>query len=351
MDKLQRSHVELKDIHKGEDVWVIASGPSMNFIAPEFFANKISIGVNRVNIKFDCDYVVTKDPDGLDELEGHQKRSNLIFSRWAHGNPGSTLNSASEEHWLFDHVAKPDNEPDISVVGTDFIVVSYSTITSAVHLAAYMGASNIILCGHDCGAINGKTVIDNYYEHVPRSQKSEWEYFEWLGKIEDHTIQVCEALKSHYDVEIHSLNPFINLNLEGNYFEPAVKQFETNRLKSSDERVKANRFGSSVEQFKDRLKEIAQLERAVAVGQSAIARLNQAVVDGQNEIAQLNQAVIDGQNEIAQLSQELAQRDLTIEAQNIRLTGLGNTIESYRKSWSWRITQPIRFLAKLFRRY
>ena len=136
-------------------------------------------------------------------------------------------------------------------------------------------------------------------------------------------------------MEIHSLNPFINLNLEGNYFEPAVKQFETNRLESSDERVKANRFGSSVEQFKDRLKEIAQLERAVAVGQSAIAHLNQAVIDGQNEIAQLRQ--------------ELAQRDLTIEAENIRLTGLENAIESYRKSWSWRITQPIRFLAKLFR--
>ena len=172
-----------------------------------------------------------------------------------------------------------------------------------------MGASNIILCGHDCGAINGKTVIDNYYEHVPRSQKSEWEYFEWLGKIEDHTIQVCEALKSHYDVEIHSLNPFINLNLEGNYFESAAKQFGANKLKSSDERIKANRFGSSVEQFKDRPKEIVQL------------------------------------------SQELAQQDLTIEAQNIRLTELENAIESCRKSWSWRVTQPIRFLAKLFRRY
>ena len=200
-----------------------------------------------------------------------------------------------------------------------------------------MGASNIILCGHDCGAINGKTTMDNYYVKVPRVQRTEADYFVWLGKIEDHTIQVCEALKSHYDVEIHSLNPFINLNLEGNYFEPAVKQFETNRLESSDERVKANRFGSSVEQFKDRLKEIAQLERAVADGQSAIAHLNQAVIDGQNEIAQLRQ--------------ELAQRDLTIEAENIRLTGLENAIESYRKSWSWRITQPIRFLAKLFRRY
>ena len=38
----------------------------------------------------------------------------------------------------------------------DGLVVSHSTITSAMHLAAYMGAATVILAGHDCGALDGQ---------------------------------------------------------------------------------------------------------------------------------------------------------------------------------------------------
>ena len=39
-------------------------------------------------------------------------------------------------------------------------MVSRSTVTSAIHLAAYMSAKNIILVGHDCGFINNKSNIE-----------------------------------------------------------------------------------------------------------------------------------------------------------------------------------------------
>ena len=347
MSNLQRRHVELKNIHKGEDIWIIASGPSMNFVSPDFFANKISIGVNRVNIKFHCDYLVAKDPSGLNELEGNQQEAKLILSKWAYGNPGSKLNSASKEHWIFDHPAKPAEKPDTSVIGTDFIVVSHSTITSAIHLAAYMGAKNIIICGHDCGAINGMVSIKDYYANSAPIQQTDAGYFKWLGHIEKHTVQVCGVLKSHYDVNIHSLNPFINLNLEGNHFEPAVTEVRVNGFESSNERVKANRFGSSAEQFKSRLKEIAQLQQASASREAKIALLKEVVADGQSEIVQLKQAVSDGESENAQLKQAVSDG----ESELAQLAELKNLIESYRNSWSWRITQPIRFLGKLLVRH
>lgn len=327
MSNLQRRHVELKNIHKGEDIWIIASGPSMNFVSPDFFANKISIGVNRVNIKFHCDYLVAKDPSGLNELEGNQKEAKLILSKWAYGNPGSKLNSSSKEHWIFDHPAKPAEKPDTSVIGTDFIVVSHSTITSAIHLAAYMGAKNIIICGHDCGAINGMVSIEDYYAKVRPYQKTEAGYFEWLGKIENHTIAVRETLKLIFGVHVHSLNPFINFNLEGNSFEASGEQYH-----HSSERI-------------------GQLEQALANSQSEITHLEQAVANSQSEIAHLEQAVADGQSKTAQLIEALADRELNIESKNIRLAGLEDSIESYRNSWSWRITQPIRFLGKLLERH
>ena len=36
------------------------------------------------------------------------------------------------------------------------LIVSGSTITTAIHLAAHMGAKYIILLGHDCGTLDGE---------------------------------------------------------------------------------------------------------------------------------------------------------------------------------------------------
>ena len=51
----------LKNINQGDDIWVLASGPSMNFISNSFFENKITIAVNEVCEIFKCNYVVVKD--------------------------------------------------------------------------------------------------------------------------------------------------------------------------------------------------------------------------------------------------------------------------------------------------
>ena len=69
---------ELKDIHKGEDIWVIGAGSSMNFVDSSFFENKISISVNQMYEKFPCEYVVGRDlqvkerwEDTIEDLRNH----------------------------------------------------------------------------------------------------------------------------------------------------------------------------------------------------------------------------------------------------------------------------------------
>ena len=101
------------------------------------------------------------------------------------------------------------------------LYVSFSTITTGIHLAAYMGAKNIILVGHDCGTLNGECNFTAYHTKQTRGLvwKNEKDYTKWLLDIEGITIELKKTLQEKYSCNICSLNPFINFNLEGNIYE------------------------------------------------------------------------------------------------------------------------------------
>ena len=228
---MRRPHTELKNVHKGEDIWVIGAGASMNYIDPSFFDGKLVVGVNRVCRFFRCDYVVSKDGRGFCEIDGNLNGAKLVLSRWESGNPKSleppslevTLlgeNVVGYEHYFFTHPRKPHEQPMLDCVGTEDIVVSFSSITSAIHLAAYMGAKNIILCGHDCGMIDGQVTIKDYYKNIKPVQGDIRHYHHWLKtQIEKHTINLKAKLKEVYGTNVLSINPFINLALEGHKYD------------------------------------------------------------------------------------------------------------------------------------
>lgn len=213
---------ELKNIHAGEDIYVVASGKSLDFIPTSFFVGKTVIGVNQVYKKLACDYIVRKEPKFIDEsIESGAK---VVISEVHSGDPtnGYPLNTSlgyEDNCYYFKHKPNRHTKIDFSVLGSDELIVSYSTITSAIHLAAYMGAKNIILVGHDCGLINNKFVFDGYYDSIADTPWGEWsQYVNWLKVIENQTIMVKQALTRHYNVNILSINPFINFGLEGNTY-------------------------------------------------------------------------------------------------------------------------------------
>jgi hypothetical protein len=53
-----KSVVELKNKHEGEDIYILASGKSVDFFNEDFFENKIVIGVNQAYKKICCDFIV-----------------------------------------------------------------------------------------------------------------------------------------------------------------------------------------------------------------------------------------------------------------------------------------------------
>lgn len=212
-----KSIKQFKNAHKGEDIWVIAAGASMNFVDPSFFDNKITVGINRVNNFFKCDYIISKDSRGFDLID--TDNSILIISRHKHGNNWMEENNFQDAYY-FKHPDKPQEQPLINEIKkrSDKIIVSHSTITSGIHFSAYLGAKNIILCGHDCGLLDGKSNIDTYYKNISPDQGSTKGYNNFLKLIESHTILVKNKIKEVYDCNVYSLNPFINFNLENHNY-------------------------------------------------------------------------------------------------------------------------------------
>ena len=223
---MAESHKVLKDTHKGEDIWVIAAGASMDYVYSSFFEGKTVIGCNRVDKKFPCTYTIHKElatlkSSVIPHIKEFKKDSKLILAECRFADYKGVKNDLTYADYVYTHLPKPTQEPMVDRIGSsDDIVVSHSIITTAIHMASYMGAKNIIICGHDCGSINGNVHFAKYYTKNFRPiLTSDTAYKKWVtGNIEQHTIDVANKLREVYDVNIHSLNPFINFGLEGNEY-------------------------------------------------------------------------------------------------------------------------------------
>lgn len=222
---------KFKNIHNDKDIYIIASGKSLDFIDNSFFDNKITIGINQVYRKIKSKYIVRKEINLIKKSLNKNKDTMHFISKSNTGN--NVLNNfknKNEEYILkyfsnnkniviFDH---NNNKLTFEQLPDDNkLLVSYSTITTGIHLAAYMGAKNIILVGHDCGTLNGEPNFKGYhtdstYKIAHKNGKKD--YINWLKKIENGTIKLKKLLKEKYGCNIYSLNPFINFGLEGNIY-------------------------------------------------------------------------------------------------------------------------------------
>ena len=219
------SLTKYKNKHKESDIYILASGKSIDFLPKSFLDNKIIIGVNQSYKFYVPQYLVRKECKYIDKVIKDCPNSIHFISK---GDCGGNNNKNIEflaKHQFFQNKSKiviynhMGNKHNITTLPpNDHLVVSYSTITTAIHLAAYMGAKNIILIGHDCGVIDNEPNFKGYhtqstYKIVHKNGKSD--YIKWLNKIEGHTITLKKLLKQNYNSNVLSINPFINGWLEG----------------------------------------------------------------------------------------------------------------------------------------
>ena len=200
-------------------MYVLGSGATLNFIDPKFFSKKITVCVNEVGETYlpTTKYVVTKYHPEAIKFAQQMPDTNVVVSRGSLGGPHYAALPALKNLYTFNH--NTNRDAATSVV-TDWpledgsLYVSWSSITSAMHLGAYLGAKNIIMVAHDCGELNDKSWVDGYVYDTWDKTKVE-EAKERNKQFEIQSIAVKGKLKELYGCNVYSLNPFINYNLEG----------------------------------------------------------------------------------------------------------------------------------------
>ena len=206
---------ELEGLHDGETLWVLGSGPSLNYIDGAFFDDKVTVSTNfsaralgihphyafshyhhnAESLLADSSCVVTIEHDTITQsLWQDEQPHHLVLAPTQYDRPpGSAWNPITSH--------KP---------GLDQITYGSSSLHGAMHLAAHLGASHIMLVGADCGQIDGADRVNNYHAQGGHTL---WQLYD------DHHQLMKQYLERRYPVKVHSLNPFINLNLEGHRFQ------------------------------------------------------------------------------------------------------------------------------------
>ena len=210
---------ELKNIHKGEDGYVVGSGPSLSFINPVFFSNKVTICINHTIDYIDCAkslYLVAKEPNKEMQDAAKKRNAKIVMCGHHSGVPRNPLNKVYYPNFTYMFEAKASV---IKHKGQGKALErSSSTIITGLHLAAFMGCLNIIVVAHDCGTLNGDIHVRDY--NIKHAVMKGHAYKKWMrhNKIEKKTLAAKKLIEQFYNARVYSLNPFINFGLEGNEY-------------------------------------------------------------------------------------------------------------------------------------
>jgi hypothetical protein len=204
---------DLRNKHAGETIYVLGSGPTLSFIKPSFFEDKIVISTNFAaqvaGIK--ADYVFSHYHADLSKLLTSAKygltlrRDTVTHKEWTEDIPDNLVFVNQDS---YSPPGASWNPFTTHTPREDSLVYGSSSIHGSMHLAAWLGGSSIVLVGADCGVLDGKERIDGY----PQGDNP-WSLYNQHHKL------MKDWLADRYGVGVYSLNPFINFNLEGHKFQ------------------------------------------------------------------------------------------------------------------------------------
>jgi len=213
-------------IHAGKDIYILGSGVSMDFMPLSFFSGKVTIGLNRMYNFMSCTYIFFKDIVTKEGFVAHHAKASaagsILITPWQH--EGFEI-KFPDYNYIVAPVGDWGGFVDLSLLDTDTIINSHLSITTAIHIAYYMGAKNIILCGIDCGMIDGRVNMRGYYdnEEQERVLDNGFTLLEWQQKATSHPYNefnitsLRDALKIR-GCNLLSLCPFVNIGLEGHEY-------------------------------------------------------------------------------------------------------------------------------------
>jgi hypothetical protein len=205
----------------GQTVVVLGAG-GLDYMRPSALAAFPIISVNSSARKWGIrpDFVVVKEH--RDEAVPNAVAfpdTPIIASRWEFGHVGGNeLALDLPNVHVYDHRTNAVENFDAArewPTEPDQLVVSMSTMTTAMHAAAYMGAAVILVVGLVCGTLEGRTHFKGYgHPADPDGDQPPW-MADWLARTERQAIGVKRELVRRYDVDVVGLFPWITPELEG----------------------------------------------------------------------------------------------------------------------------------------
>jgi hypothetical protein len=171
--------------HKGEEMIILASGPSLMDVAPGFLVSRVNIAVNFFTwwmpfIK--PDYWIGLDPIPMENLRSWQLKDTPKFV------PTRLKEDVARKKLPMDGVVWFGIDEEHEGMGYDEEqgTMKYSTSSAgALHLAIWMGAKRVFVVGFDCtvGKRGTGAVVGPGMTHVPHffdrdkdhRYKSEWD--------------------------------------------------------------------------------------------------------------------------------------------------------------------------------
>ena len=214
-------------IATGDDIYVLGSGATLTHIDPGFFDNKTVIATNRVAERMGLyergvqvyTHTHYHHEDALPLADKY--RGYLFFA--PEGDQGFAGQPTTRHEQIIYYPHTPtvyDFNPWRQAPPAGGLLVGSTSLHGSMHLAAHMGAANIILAGADCGLLDGEANQTGYRSGNLYEADEQWR-LEWLSRWEQHLRLVKAWLQEQYPVRISSLLPFLNPNLEGHNWTPA----------------------------------------------------------------------------------------------------------------------------------
>lgn len=198
----------LKGKYKDSTIWVIGSGSTLDYVPPDFFNDKITVGVNRVYKKYPVTYSATMHHFSIDDML--KANQTVITTEFECGFPDRgalDIKYADKDVYMAKH-----QKQDIMIPHYDWfdqddaLIVGGTSSILAMSFAVHLGAKYLMLCGMDGASLNGRTHFDGYneknYDHTQLTACRR--DYNWLIR------HFRDFLKDE-DVYCYTLNPFIGL--------------------------------------------------------------------------------------------------------------------------------------------
>jgi hypothetical protein len=197
----------LYDKHVGEDIYIVGTGPSMQFFPASFFEGRVTIGLNQAYRIAPMMYSITVHPELVREYERLPEKNPTQWCIKAWKAPMNV--TPKHPHYYVFQAGDPKHGHNLDYIEKrvkNLLYQGRGVQQTAMNLACHMGARSIILVGVDMCSLDGDHHGINQHTRFcgidPDDVYREYRLF---------TDHAREAIWKHHKIPVLTLSPFIGL--------------------------------------------------------------------------------------------------------------------------------------------